>query len=189
MTDEMRTHEEASRLQLMQRVRGSRARSFRVRAARWLASTLGVAGVLVVGGCNTHLPLDTPPGFRGIVVPLPPPSFADADVIEIDVTGRVEKNPAGTRVLLYEYAQALGWFTYPDDQGDWAFSGVPIVLGDNCLQLDVLEGGDELLQTRLFEVVLESGPGCSDDPMCSATDEVGDCACLEPRFDLEDCSM
>lgn len=122
-------------------------------------------------------------------MPLPPPSFADAEVIEIDVSGRVEKNPAGTRVMLYEYAQGLGRFTYPDDAGDWAITGVPVVLGDNCLQLDVLEAGESFLPTRLFEVVLQGGDMCLDNPMCSATDAAGDCACLEPRSDLDECSM
>jgi len=160
-------------------------RTMVVRGGSLLASLACLAAV----ACNTVDFYDAPPPFRGIVVPLPPPSFADADVIEISVEGTVDANPPGTRVLLYEYTQALGLFTYPDDAGDYAFDSVPVVLGDNCLQLDILEGGDELLPTQLFEVVLKTGSACDSVATCSAVDEVGDCACLEPRYDLDKCSM
>lgn len=152
-----------------------------------LAGALAAASV-VAGACaNTELFVPDAGEFRGITIPLPPPSFTDAGTVTIDVTGNTNTDPApGSVVALWESEQAQGFLVAPEDDGAFSFESIVVVPNQSCLELwsEYPHDGEIVRSTeaRYKVVVVEDDPECGMDDLCSAPDDDGDCLCLELRF-------
>ena len=127
--------------------------------------------------------------FRGITIPLPPPSFHDNPNLTIDVDGSIGQEPGpGTVVGLWESVAQEGRLTAPDDEGDFVFENVDVVVNQSCLEIwyDQNEAGDIVRSevARHKVVILEGDEACNDVAnTCSAQDDNGACVCLDRRFD------
>jgi len=111
-----------------------------------LASLLGLA-TAPLPGCG---PFGTPfvysaPGFRGISVPIPPPSLTLAPVQKVDMDGSLNlMDPIPeTLVYLYEHRSDQGYFVFADDAGNFEFTEIEIDLSNNCIQLWFEEPGED----------------------------------------------
>lgn len=149
-----------------------------------------LAGVSAVACTPTFLSENgTPADFRGITIPLPPPSFHDNPNLTIDVDGSIGQEPGpGTVVGLWESVAQEGRLTAPDDEGDFVFEGVDVVADQSCLEIwyDTNEAGD-IVRSEIAAykvVILEGDDMCNDAAnTCSEQDDNGACLCLDRRFD------
>jgi len=150
--------------------------------------TLAVFMVACVGGlspsCNQHPLYQNPPNFRGVTVPLPPPSFAANPVLslEIDVTIPWGHVGSDTVVYLYESRQDQGYFIY-GRQAIVRFSGVEIDSRDNCLMTYFETEDGEESAVGFSQVVLnEDIEQCKVDTSCSELDtDMNACLCVVYR--------
>jgi hypothetical protein len=143
------------------------------------AASLVLVGLLT-GACNQHQFLVPAPTLRGITIPLPPPSFADEVLLEIDVEGSVPfgfEDP-GTTAYLYEKSTGRGYFTMVED-GGFIHHDVLVDIEDNCLEtwFEDIDGQESTMID--YKVELREGAEACGDPDCSAMDDVGACLCLE----------
>ncbi|GEM_PF-4359401 len=151
------------------------------------ASVLTVACLVpTLVGCNEVNPfsLGDVPSFRGLTIPLPPPSYIDDPWVQVDVDGRVPHSAAntGTQVTLFEKVTERGYFTYVD-QGEFLVPDVLLDVTNNCMWTYYLEdGGQNQSALAYYKVVLldssVEASVCEED-QCSPLDEQGMCACLE----------
>ena len=124
-------------------------------AAKRLNLRSRVVAALVVaalGGCNEVSFPDAPPDFRGISVPIPPPSLTDEPVVRVEIDGTLGTSMpiADTRVYLYEKTTARGYFVLADGDGDFILQDVLLDLRSNCMQVWAVEpgpGGEESQHT------------------------------------------
>ena len=126
--------------------------------------------------------------FRGITIPLPPPSFADADQVSIDVSGSINHEPnPGTIVALWESEASEGRLVPPEDDGSFLFEAVVVVPDQSCLQLwsEYPEDGEIVRSSEAAYkvIVVADDPECGTQQLCSPPDDQGSCLCLDPRFD------
>lgn len=130
-----------------------------------------------------------PADFRGITIPLPPPSFHDNPNLSIDVDGNIgEPASPGTVVGLWESIAQAGRLTAPDPDGDFVFEGVDVVANQSCLEIwwDINEGGDIIRsEVAAYKVVILDGDVACDDAagLCSEQDDNSSCVCLDRRYD------
>ncbi|MBL9104270.1 MAG: hypothetical protein JNL82_25215 [Myxococcales bacterium] len=111
---------------------------FSLRTALLAALALGTA-------CQPyHLPgggADDGPqiGDRGISVPVPPPSLTAAPRQEVDVDGELGDPQAasGTIVTMWIYggAEDRGHQIVAEPDGSFHFTGIPLDLTDNCIEV------------------------------------------------------
>ena len=85
------------------------------------------------------------PTFRGISVPIPPPSLTAEPVQEVDIEGSTNlMNPVPqTLIYLYEHRTDQGYFVFADDTGDFSFTEVKLDLTNNCMQVWFEEPGED----------------------------------------------
>ena len=136
--------------------------------------------VTALAGCTT-VELPSPPPFvRGITVPLPPPSFAEATEIGVTIEGEIVSDPSPDGfVLLYEIVTDDGRFEYPDDTGAFVFEEVVVNLPGNCLQISEYDGTtDTFGQISAMKVQVAVDEACGG-ALCSAQDSLGACVCLD----------
>lgn len=153
-------------------------------------SLLGALAVLAAGlACNTHLLLNQGADFRGITIPLPPPSYHDLDSITIDLDGTIPggKPGPGTVVHLWESVDADGETEPADDDGDFMFEDYLVYPDQSCLELEYWwnEAGEIQFSTTQFYQVLvfDGADACEENMLCSDMAEDESCLCLEPRND------
>lgn len=164
------------------------SRLARIVAACALLAPLGV-GLGVAGACtNAELYVPDAGEFRGITIPLPPPSFTDADEVTIDVSGNINHEPApGTVVALWESEAGEGRLVPPEDDGSFLFESVVVVPDQSCLELwsEYPEDGDIIRSSEASYkvIVVTDDPECGSQDLCSAPDDDGNCLCLDPRYD------
>jgi hypothetical protein len=140
---------------------------------------------LVLAACNTHLFPTQSAYFRGITIPLPPPSIVDDPQLTVDIEGSVPDPEPGTLAALWESELVRGYLVDVDDDGNYTFEDIQVVAGQSCLQLwyQWEEDGQTQRGTDAFyQVVIMEGADCDDD-LCSAPDDQGACACLLQRDD------
>lgn len=150
------------------------------RAEAWTALASVTLFAVGVAGCtNVALP-SPPPAVRGITVPLPPPSFAEATEVSVTIDGDSSVDAAsGGFVLLYESVADDGRFEYPDGAGAFVFEDVVVNLPGNCLQLSEYDGTTDIFgQISSMKVLLAADEACAGS-LCSAQDSLGACVCLE----------
>lgn len=157
----------------------------RLRPRALLAVAL-TAGALACS--NTELYVPNAGEFRGITIPLPPPSYLGADTVTIDVSGNTNHEPApGTVVALWESESGGGLLVAPEDDGDFLFEAVEVVPNQSCLELwsEYPQDGEVVRSTeaRYKVIVVEDDPACGMDELCSPPDDEGNCLCLELRYD------
>ena len=107
----------------------------------------GLLSALALAGCA---PFGAPfvysaPTFRGISVPIPPPSLAAEPVQDVDIEGSTNlMDPVPqTLVYLYEHRSDQGHFVFADDAGDFKFTEVALDLTNNCIQVWFEEPGED----------------------------------------------
>ncbi len=150
-----------------------------------LGGALGGVALLALFGCNEYGFYQQGPDFRGITIPIPPPSLMASPEIEIDVDGTVPSNAgSGTEVYLFESTSARGYFTVADPEtGAFVIEEVDVNLEDNCIRLWYVDGGDgEQSDSSYYKAYIETDAEiCADETMnCSILDDEGHCACLDP---------
>ena len=157
-------------------MRAGNRRGLRLRRAAW-----AVAALLSLSACNQVSFYRRGPSLRGITIPLPPPSFHDEQIVEIDVDGSVPSDAGrGTQVFLYDYGVQDGYFEYAAENGSFLFEDVPVDLQDNCLELYYVTPDDEESGSTFYRAVLRNGPEeCTELNQCSEQDAEGACVCLE----------
>ncbi len=109
-----------------------------------------LSGLLSVSALPGCAPFGAPfvvaaPTFRGISVPIPPPSLLAAPVQDVDIDGStnlMEPVPQ-TLVYLYEHRSNQGYFVFADDAGDFSFTEIELDLTNNCMQLWFEEPGED----------------------------------------------
>jgi len=137
-------------------------------------------------GCNDVFFAEPAPHFRGITVPLPPPSFAAQPQVAAELEGNIG-TPLGapTIVSLWRDDDPVGLSVAAQDSGDFEFPEVEITLDQTCIELyfEVDDGAQARpSQHAFYQVVTMSDEACTDDAfICSAVDLVGDCVCLDER--------
>ncbi len=151
---------------------------------------LGAALLIAAGAaCNSNpelLQLDAP-DFRGITIPLPPPSLVDEPAQEVELEGTIGREPPpGTVIGLWESELAQGYLVPPDANGDFTFTKIDVTFDQSCLELwyEYDEAGDLVESTHAFyALVILSGDMCDADPMvpCSDKDLEDNCVCLDRR--------
>lgn len=153
-------------------------------------SMFGALAVLTIGlGCNTHLLPTQGPDFRGITIPLPPPSYHGVDSIAIDVEGTIPggKPGQGTIVHLWESVAAGGETVPAEDNGDFIFEDYLVYPNQSCLELEYYwtEAGQHMeSMPNFFQVLVFDGAEmCDDNDLCSDRADDDSCLCLEPRND------
>ena len=143
---------------------------------------MSLALSVLSGACNTYSFYLDGPNFRGITVPLPPPSFRDVATLRIEVEGTL---PGGQRdpdaiAYLYDVVGERGYFTVVEPNGRSFFvRDVLVDPLDNCFASYVEINGEETDAT-FFEVVLRDGDEACSDSSCSAQDDEGTCLCIDP---------
>lgn len=156
--------------------------------SRWRNGlALGAALLMTAGlGCNSNPELFEipPPDFRGITIPLPPPSLADAPKQSVDLEGTIGHDPGpGTMVYFWSDDEVEGAIVGADGNGDFEFVDHDVTVGSTCLELYYeFDDGEGLRQSEhaYYKVILGSGETCTDGVMpCSQVDEEDNCACLD----------
>lgn len=150
----------------------------RASLSRWGLSLLAGAAACVLSCATVDLP-ELAPAPRGITVPLPPPSFAEASEITVDVEGQSYTEVAdGSFVILYDAILENGYLEYLDPDGGFLFEQVPVSLPSNCFQLSGYDGAEDGFgSVGFWKVEVRSAEACADT-LCSQMDAQGDCACL-----------
>ena len=132
-------------------------------------------------GCNEPRFLIPAPTLRGITIPLPPPSFADEVLVNIDVSGSVPMgfaNP-GTQAYLWEESTGRGYFVSTEGT-DFTIYDVLVDVNDNCMHTWFIDGVDEEESSVAdYKATLQEGAEACESTSCSAMDEQGMCLCLE----------
>ncbi|MGB1700058.1 MAG: hypothetical protein ACPHRO_08905 [Nannocystaceae bacterium] len=149
------------------------------RRRRWSRAAAVTLWVLGAVGCTNAFLADPPPFVRGITVPLPPPSFAEATAVTVTIEGETVNGPTdGSFVLLYETVSEDGRFEYPDEAGLFVFEDVTVGLPGNCLQLSEYDGESEQFgEISSMKVQVATDDACAD-ALCSDQDAQGACVCV-----------
>lgn len=156
----------------------------RARRASWrgAGSLVLLALLSLSSACNSYSFYLDGPNFRGITVPLPPPSYkALQEPIRIDVEGSLPGGQSDPDAIayLYDVTGERGYFTIVEPDGrTFIVRDVLTDLADNCFASYVEIDGQET-DVAFFEIVVLEGDAC-DDSLCSAQDEEGACLCVDP---------
>lgn len=134
-------------------------------------------GLLLASGCNEH-PVGPGggPEFRGITVPLPPPSFRSATMVDMAFSGAApgfEKE----RVMAWDTEQQRGIAAPVDAVGNFTLQPWGINVQRHCIEVRALNHIGEMSSTRYYALDLASGAACQD-AQCSVQDRQGECVCL-----------
>ena len=112
--------------------------------------SLLLLGLLSAGALLGCAPFGAPfvfsaPTFRGISVPIPPPSLAAEPVQDVDIDGSTNlMDPVPqTLIYLYEHRSDQGHFVFADDAGDFKFTEIELDLTNNCIQVWFEEPGED----------------------------------------------
>lgn len=140
----------------------------------WALSAMAVAG------CNEH-PVGggDGPQFRGITVPLPPPSFRGATIIDIEFSGEAS-GFEGERVLAWDTKEAKGVARPVDAAGNFVLPSWALNLQRHCVELRGIDSLGNTSPASYYALSLSSGPACQS-PLCSAQDQGAECVCLVQR--------
>lgn len=147
---------------------------------------LALIALLPLAGCGGEpIFLRDGPDFRGITVPLPPPSFVDDPLVDVDLEGQFGpgRGGPGSRVYVQETVTELGYFIdIVDDDPEFVVPDVTVDVTNNCLRTWYVDGQDAVESTdRFYRVTVETDPELCAAETCSATDDVGACLCLDVR--------
>lgn len=138
-----------------------------------------VLAALLAGtaGCNEH-PVGTgfTPEFRGITVPLPPPSFRSATLVDLELRGSAAGYQGG-RALLWEERDPRGIAAPIDATGNFHFPAWSLNPRNHCLELRAQGSIKGPSNASYYGLVLKQAAECTS-PQCSAADRQGECVCL-----------
>lgn len=150
----------------------------RGRLRRWgIGLVLGVLALPLGSGCNDH-PVGggDGPEFRGITVPLPPPSFRSATVVDVELAGSA-RGFEGGRASAWNTEESQGIVGLIDAAGQFKFKAWKLRLDKHCVELRAARDFQAPSGARFYALDLYSGQACSANT-CSAMDSKGDCVCL-----------
>lgn len=135
----------------------------------WLAS-----------GCNEH-PVGTEAGpeFRGITVPLPPPSFRSATTVDMAFSG-MAPGFENERVVAWDTEQQKGIAASVDPTGAFALEPWGVNVQQHCIEVRGFNRTGRASSARYYALNLAIGATCQA-PGCSVQDEMGECLCLLRR--------
>lgn len=155
------------------REKGSMARLRRL----GVAAALALLVVPLASGCNDH-PVGNGEGpeFRGITVPLPPPSFRSATLVDVELSGRASSFEGG-RATVWNTEDPHGLTAQIDAAGAFKFRPWKLRVDKHCVELRAARDYQAPSTPRFYAMDLFSGPACTAGT-CSAVDSVGDCLCL-----------
>lgn len=158
------------------KLRPFRSASWAARRGSWIGLLLGTA-LLGMMGCNEH-PVGTgfTPEFRGITVPLPPPSFRSATLVDLELRGSAAGYEGG-RALLWEERDPRGIAAAIDAAGNFQFPAWSINPRKHCLELRAQGTIAGPSNASYYALVIKQASQC-DSPQCSASDRQGECVCL-----------
>lgn len=146
---------------------------------RVLALSLLGFGVAASSSCNEHpVGSGASPEFRGITVPLPPPSFRGATVVDVELSGVVPG--AADRVIAWDTKQARGIVGPVDRAGNFALPAWGLNVQRHCIEVRGADGLGNSSSASYYAMDLVSGPACQGTH-CSAQDSQGECVCLVRR--------
>lgn len=163
----------------------SKGRSMRTRHfSGFTAKALGLLGLglTLASGCNDHTPLGSGggPEFRGITVPLPPPSFRGATILDLEFSGSAP-GFENERVLAWDAEANTGIAGPVDASGNFRLRPWGVNLQRHCIEVQAVNGAlGSLSLARYYSLSLAAGPSCQD-PSCSVQDSKGECVCLTKR--------
>lgn len=138
-------------------------------------------GLVVLAGCNDH-PVGTGarPEFRGITVPLPPPSFRGATLLDVEFQGTA-LGFENERALAWDVAQKQGLAGPVDAAGNFVLPAWKINVRKHCIELRGASKLGEVSSPSYYDLNLAEGPACQD-AICSVQDNFGQCLCLTRRL-------
>lgn len=138
-----------------------------------------LAGLLSTTACNTHLRSERRPEFRGITVPLPPPSYRSAETVKAGFSGRWPALDAG-RASLWDRRSESGVLAPIKKDGSFTFLPWALNLKRHCLELSV-ENYPMVPRTspRLYALVIREGMQCAASVCSPQRDQEGRCLCVE----------
>lgn len=147
---------------------------------------LALVALLPLAACGGEpIFLRDGPDFRGITVPLPPPSFQGNPVVDVDLEGAFPQGRGGpgSRVFVQETVTDLGYFIdIVDDEPMFLVPDVTLDATDNCLRTWYIDGQDAIESAdRFYRVTIQTEPDVCAEGNCSAADEEGACLCIDVR--------
>lgn len=150
------------------------------RTRRSLVAIAALLGFGALAGCNEH-PVGTgaAPEFRGITIPLPPPSFRQATLVDVELSGVAPGFEEG-RALAWDAPSAAGVTGAIDASGAFVLPSWSLKLRDHCIEVRAEQGFERPSNPRYFDMELKSGEDCASS-LCSAKDGQGECLCLASR--------
>lgn len=141
------------------------------------AAALAVASLLGAG-CNDHPVGGGPaPEFRGITVPLPPPSYRSAPIIKARLSGESLGHEGG-RATVWDLENSRGIVTPVAEDGYFAFEPWEINLREHCFELSASLNFEPESRATYYGLVLRGFDACKQ-PNCSVADAQGECVCID----------
>ena len=149
---------------------------------RRLRNGLAVLLISLGFGCNEH-PLGDQQGpvFRGITIPLPPPSFAISNSVSVQLNGDATGFEQD-RAELWESVGRHGLLTGVSEDGTFAFEPFSINPANHCLQVVASDPPDRRSDTSYYTLSIQPAEHCIDSHCSAERDQTGACLCLERHF-------
>lgn len=143
-------------------------------------SVLGLS-LALVSACNEHTPLGSSggPEFRGITVPLPPPSFRGATFLDMEFTGQV-RGTQSERILAWDSVQKQGIAGAVDPAGNFRLPPWSVNVQKHCIELRSADSLGHVSSASYYSMIVATGPACQDSH-CSVQDSKAECLCLTRR--------